>query len=81
MKMEAGTYPEGIRCRHKSKPAEPFAKDREHGYVHRITPSSGINPAQAFVEWDGVGVSASGYTTWEKLDSLEIFHVRDRNDE
>ena len=72
--MKAGTCPEGIRCRHKSKPAEPFAKEREHGSIWRVTPSSGINPAQAFVQWDG-------YTTWEKLDNLEIFHVRDRRDD
>jgi len=63
--MKAGTYPEGIRCRHKAKPAEPFAKPREYGYILRVTPSSGVSPAQGFVDWDG-------YTTWERLDSLEI---------
>lgn len=61
--MRAGTYPEGIKCRHKSKPAEPFAKDREYGYIFRITPRQGGIPAQAFVEWDG-------YSTWEKLEDL-----------
>ncbi len=61
--MKAGSYPEGIKCRHKSKPAEPFAKEREFGFIQRITPASRGIPAQAFVEWDG-------YTTWERLTDL-----------
>ena len=73
MSMNAGTYPEGIKCRHKSKPAEPFAKEREFGYILRITPSSRGNPAQGFVDWDG-------YTTWERLEDLEIPYLRDRHD-
>ena len=72
--LKAGTFPDGIACRHKSKPAEPFAREHEHGLILRITPSSGINPAQGFVDW-------GGYTTWEKLDSLEISYLRDRRDE
>lgn len=63
--MKAGTFPEGIRCKHKSKPAEPFAKERELGHILRITPGSGINPAQAFVDW-------GEYTTWERLHDLEV---------
>lgn len=61
--MKAGSYPEGIKCQHKHRPAEPFANRGEHGYIMRITPSVGHIPAQAFVDWDG-------YTTWEKLDDL-----------
>jgi hypothetical protein len=61
--MKAGSYPEGIRCRHKATPSEPFAKEREFGYIIRITPASRGIPAQAFVQWDE-------YTTWEKLQDL-----------
>lgn len=62
--MKAGTYPEGIKCRHKGKPAEPFAKYQAYGHILRITPGSGGIPAQAFVQWE------DEFTTWEKLDSL-----------
>lgn len=73
--MKAGTYPSGISCRHKGKPAEPFAKEREFGHILRVTPGSGINPAQAFVEWDG-------YTTWERLHDLEFSPLpRERDDD
>lgn len=65
--MKAGTYPEGIKCRHKSKPAEPFAKEREFGLISRITPGSGGIPAQAHVVWDGE------YATWEKLSDLDLY--------
>ena len=71
--MRAGTYPEGIKCRHKSKPAEPFSKEREFGYISRITPGSGGIPAQAHVVWDE-------YSTWEKLADLDLYFQRERDD-
>lgn len=74
MSLPAGTYSEGIGCKHKSKPAEPFAKPHEFGYIKRVTPGRGVCPAQAFVDW-------GEYTTWERLDQLEVTILRDRNDE
>ena len=59
-----GSYEEyGPRCRHKTKPAEPFAQLRAYGEILRVTPAVNGVPAQAFVQWEG-------YETWEKLTAL-----------
>jgi hypothetical protein len=61
--MRAGIYPGGIKCKHKSKPAEPFAREKQHGVIYRVTPGTGGIPAQAFVQWEDCG-------TWERLADL-----------
>lgn len=63
--MKAGIYPEGIRCRHKGKPAEPFADHKPFGYIQRITPAGPGTPAQAFVNW-------GDFLTWEKLTDVSV---------
>lgn len=58
-----GTYHGEVKCRHRSKPAEPFGKEGQYGFIHRITPAGRHIPAQAFVEWED-------FHTWEKLSDL-----------
>ena len=63
---KAGTYddPEKpLRCRHKGKPAEPFARPGAYGIIRRITPAARGIPAQAFVVWED-------HSTWERLTDL-----------
>lgn len=61
----AGTYPDGLKCKHRGKPAEPYAREGQHGHIIRITPAARGIPAQAFVQWED-------FTTWEKLSELMI---------
>lgn len=59
------------RVKHKSTPAEPWAKPNEHGTITRnhpdgplrITPAGNGAPAMAYVQWDD-------YATWERLADL-----------
>lgn len=65
MNMRSGTYPDGIKCKHKTKPSEPFAEEKQHGVIHRITPAARGIPAQAFVLW-------KDFSTWERLTDLSF---------
>ena len=59
-----GSYDEPRpRCRHRTKPAEPFAPPRAYGEILRVTPATRGVRAQAFVYW-------GDFYTWENLSSL-----------
>lgn len=61
------------RCKHRGKPAEPFAAQGMYGVVNRIAPAGRGTPAMAYCTW---GEDADAFGTWERLSDITVIRER-----